>query len=338
MKLKVLSTLALCGVLLFSCSKDGEVGPAGPKGEQGVQGPQGIAGKDGTKIYSGNAAPDNAVGADGDFYLKLDDQRLFGPKTAGKWDKSISLKGKDGENGVDGTDGENGKNGTNGKDGTNGVNGSDGNTILSGNSAPQLSQGKAGDFFINLTSMTFYGPKTSSSWGSGISLLAKAPLAKRILIKENFSFSTCNQCYTYSTDWLPGYSTLNASTADELLNVGNIQEYYDKGTVTYEVRINKGSWQRLEGNQMVWDPTVEDRQYYLMISPPSIQYYRNSGKLFIGSSWSIEIPGNHSFATVVQTMKQELKVDIRITLLPGEEIEFISKAPKNQAPVKAQKI
>ena len=44
------------------------------------------------------------------------------------------------------------------------------NTILSGKSAPALSLGKNGDFYIDVMQMTFYGPKKNGLWPAGISL------------------------------------------------------------------------------------------------------------------------------------------------------------------------
>lgn len=71
---------------------------------------------------------------------------------------------KEGEVGPEGKKGEKGENGINGEKGVNG------STILSGFSKPTLEIGNIGDFFINLTNMDFYGPKSSTGWGNSISL------------------------------------------------------------------------------------------------------------------------------------------------------------------------
>lgn len=68
----------------------------------------------------------------------------------------------------DGADGINGKDGING---INGVDGQNGKTILSGNGNPAGSLGTIGDFYLNLDNHTFFGPKTNSGWGSGVSLI-----------------------------------------------------------------------------------------------------------------------------------------------------------------------
>lgn len=48
--------------------------------------------------------------------------------------------------------------------------GADGRTILSGTADPTSSVGADGDFYINTTSWTIFGPKTSGAWGSGTAL------------------------------------------------------------------------------------------------------------------------------------------------------------------------
>lgn len=60
--------------------------------------------------------------------------------------------------------------GTQGAQGTTGVKGTDGNTVLSGTAAPAATTGAIGDFYINLATSLFYGPKTNAGWGDGVSL------------------------------------------------------------------------------------------------------------------------------------------------------------------------
>ncbi|MGA3113504.1 MAG: hypothetical protein ABSF90_03620 [Syntrophobacteraceae bacterium] len=56
--------------------------------------------------------------------------------------------------------------------GTNGTNGTNGNTIWSGAGAPASGTGVNGDWYINTTNWTFYGPKAAGAWpGSGTSLV-----------------------------------------------------------------------------------------------------------------------------------------------------------------------
>ena len=48
--------------------------------------------------------------------------------------------------------------------------GADGSLIYSGPATPSNTLGKSGDYYINLTTGTLYGPKTASTWGSGVSM------------------------------------------------------------------------------------------------------------------------------------------------------------------------
>ncbi|MBN2486149.1 MAG: hypothetical protein JXB34_09265 [Bacteroidales bacterium] len=147
------SILAL--VALFStCAKDGEQGP------QGLQGEQGPAGDNGSIIYAGNGAPDNDAGIAGDFYLNKTTGDLYGPKSDDTgWGVPIVLKGNTGSKGDKGDTGEAG---------------TDGSAIYAGTTAPELSTGKEGDYFLNTSSYDLYGPKTSSSWGVPINLKGTA--------------------------------------------------------------------------------------------------------------------------------------------------------------------
>ena len=49
--------------------------------------------------------------------------------------------------------------------------GADGKTILNGTAAPSSDAGADGDFFLDTTNSVLYGPKTSSGWGNGVSLI-----------------------------------------------------------------------------------------------------------------------------------------------------------------------
>lgn len=55
--------------------------------------------------------------------------------------------------------------------GSSGGGGGAGNTILSGAGAPTAGTGDTGDFYINTTTHSIYGPKASSGWGSAVSLV-----------------------------------------------------------------------------------------------------------------------------------------------------------------------
>lgn len=74
---------------------------------------------------------------------------------------------KDGAEGPIGPEGKIGKEGVAGKQG---VPGTDGKMIHYGNTAPTASIGNEGDFYINQSTSYLYGPKTPTSWGTGINL------------------------------------------------------------------------------------------------------------------------------------------------------------------------
>jgi hypothetical protein len=72
--------------------------------------------------------------------------------------------------GATGATGAAGATGATGATGASGVQGPAGSSILSGNGAPADTTGKIGDFYIDLTAIQLYGPKTTSGWGTSVSL------------------------------------------------------------------------------------------------------------------------------------------------------------------------
>jgi hypothetical protein len=118
----------------------------GPTGASGSDGADGADGSDGNTILNGTIDP-TTEGVDGDFYYRTDTQEMFGPK-ATTWPAGVGISGTDGTNGTDGTDG---------------------NTVLNGTVDP-TTEGVDGDFYINTTSDTIFGPK-STTWPSGVSLV-----------------------------------------------------------------------------------------------------------------------------------------------------------------------
>src|SRR5690606_14490686 len=70
-------------------------------------------------------------------------------------------------------DGLDGSNGIDGKQGEQGVAGVDGTALLNGNGAPNNSLGKNGDFYLDKTTVSIYGPKTAAGWGEATSLKGK---------------------------------------------------------------------------------------------------------------------------------------------------------------------
>src|SRR5690625_2694892 len=74
------------------------------------------------------------------------------------------------KDGPQGPEGERGERGERGKQGEKGAKGDDGTSILSGKGSPSSSLGNEGDFYLDLSSSELYGPKTSSGWGTAVSI------------------------------------------------------------------------------------------------------------------------------------------------------------------------
>ena len=139
--------IPLTATLLSLGGCEGSEGEQGPQGPEGPAGPAGPAGDDGSMIYSGNGAPANSLGSEGDYYLDQVTASLYGPKTATGWDTPINLQGPSGE---------------------------DGSEILSGTGSPTTSIGMEGDYYLDKDTYDFYGPKSSSGWGTPINLKGTA--------------------------------------------------------------------------------------------------------------------------------------------------------------------
>lgn len=115
---------------------------AGPPGTTGVMGPQGPSGN---MILSGNFAPNNAIGNDGDYYIRTDTNTLIGPKVGGAWPTSgISLIGPAGANGAPGATGPQGPAGAAGPAGAPGATGATGPAGPAGPAGPTGPAGPAG--------------------------------------------------------------------------------------------------------------------------------------------------------------------------------------------------
>lgn len=141
----LLMLILVIGMLFTAC--DAPAGSEGPQGPEGPEGPIGPAGEDGSMIYSGEGAPGNEVGTNGDYYLDQNTGELYGPKDSGGWDDPIIvLMGEDGQDGEDGSQ------------------------IYSGSGAPDALLGAKGDYYLDEDSYELYGPKSSEGWGSPLNL------------------------------------------------------------------------------------------------------------------------------------------------------------------------
>lgn len=118
------------------------IGPAGAAGTNGI---------DGATILNGLAAPSNAVGRNGDFFLNTNTNTFYGPKAGGIWPTGFSIVGPAG---------------------TAGTNGTNGNSFRSGTGTPSNALGINGDFYLDTATNIVYGPKASGTWpGTGVSIV-----------------------------------------------------------------------------------------------------------------------------------------------------------------------
>jgi hypothetical protein len=151
-------------------------------------------GSDGKSILSGNVTPSAETGNNGDFYIDLSGVFLYGPKSAGAWGDYISLKGNPGVPGDPGAAG---------------------NRILSGNGSPSSGTGNNGDFYIDLTAVSLYGPKTAGSWAGSISLKG-LPGSPGIGITPGGSVNQMlvkNSSSDYDTKWQDQPATVSQAMA-----------------------------------------------------------------------------------------------------------------------------
>jgi len=96
--------------------------------------------------------------------------------------------------------------------------GTDGSAILSGNGVPAITIGNAGDYYLDKSTSTLYGPKTENTWGTGIVLVGEsgntvlsgtdAPAADLGVVGDFYVDITTNSIYgpKSSSGW--GSSTL----------------------------------------------------------------------------------------------------------------------------------
>ena len=131
------TTWTLTGNIKGPQGNVGVTGATGPAGATGPQGPAGVAGA------IGLTGPQGPAGATG----------LQGPA------------------GVAGATGLTGLQGPAGAAGPQGLAGTNGNGVLNGASAPTNNQGVDGDFYVNTTTNTLYGPKANGTWPAGVSLV-----------------------------------------------------------------------------------------------------------------------------------------------------------------------
>ncbi|WP_039867209.1 hypothetical protein [Pedobacter sp. BAL39] len=112
--------------------------------------------------------------------------------------------------------------GLQGEKGDSGIAGPAGSTVLSGNAVPATSIGAVGDFYLDLSTSKFYGPKKpDGSWGTGFSMLG-----------ANGIQGPAGQNGANGSNGTNGNKILNGSGAPAA-NIGAVNDYYlDKTSYT----------------------------------------------------------------------------------------------------------
>lgn len=131
----------------------------------GGSGGSGLPGADGKTVRNGAGAPAGTLGVAGDFYIDTTAKTIYGPKSGSGWGAPTSLIGSAGAEGSPGIPGEPGA------AGAAGAAGQDGRSVLHGSGAPSVIVGADGDFYIDLDTHTFYGPRTAGAWQAGVALV-----------------------------------------------------------------------------------------------------------------------------------------------------------------------
>lgn len=183
---------------------------------------------------------------------------------------------KDGATGPAGAAGPTGAQGPVGPAGPAGTNGTNGSVIYSGTTVPGSTTGAVGDFYLNTATSLFYGPKTSSGWGTGFSLKGAAGSngATGATGATGAAGSKIN-----SGSGAPA-STLGA-IGDYYLNVANYMFYGPKTSAGWGVPINLQGPAGPEGNANVQTTVFSltnsqwlwNSQYEFQTSPSSYTEY-----------------------------------------------------------------
>ncbi|WP_236901308.1 hypothetical protein [Cupriavidus necator] len=127
--------------MMFGPKANG-VWPAGVS----LAGPGGNTGAAGSTILSGSVDPTDGVGNNGDYYINTSTSTLFGPKANGTWPAGVPLGSATGSPPPSG------------------------GAVLTGAGAPANSLGNNGDYYLDTTTWTLYGPKADGAWPAGVTL------------------------------------------------------------------------------------------------------------------------------------------------------------------------
>jgi len=234
---------------------------------------------------------------------------IYGPKTASfGWDMGTSLKGADGINGTNGTNGANGTNGTNG------------NTILSGTGVPANTLGNNGDFYINLTNYTIYGPKAGGVWGTGTSLKGADGNANVMSFEtaDNVTFNWKGENLNSNVLQKQGVAVNDTSTVFTV----PVQNF--KGSIVVYVRAFKPGGKDDENTK--YDYGWKQLNFTDNVNNVGIFIYKTSFR-FDAANTQVRIfyqyPGIHATSNLYKIDK------VRIVLIPPSSTGIISTIDKN---------
>lgn len=104
-----------------------------------------------------------------------------------------------------------------GMQGEQGIAGPAGSTVLSGNGGPEAVLGKVGDFYLDLTSSNFYGPKKADGWGT--------PFSMKGATGQTGATGATGANGTNGTNGTPGSKILNG-TVTPPADLGAVGDYY----------------------------------------------------------------------------------------------------------------
>lgn len=205
----------------FLTALRGATGAQGPQGIQGIQGPIGLTGATGPQGIAGVNGTNGSNGSNG---LSAYQIWLNAGNTGTEAQFLTALRGATGAQGIQGIQGI---------AGTNGTNGLDGKTVLNGTQSPTAGIGNNGDFYINTTTNTLFGPKTSGTWGSGVSLVGPQGAAgtngKNTLVNTTTEAAGAN-CATGGTKIEVGLDTNNNGVLDSGEVNSSLTKYVCNGT------------------------------------------------------------------------------------------------------------